>query len=61
MKENKIRVVQAEIMKRLMELMADFRSDMVDKLAYMLSLLVSTLEARAMVVKEGGIPVFVEK
>lgn len=61
MKENKIRVVQAEIMKRLMELMADFRSEMVDKSACMLSLVGSTLEARAMVVKEGGIPVFVEK
>lgn len=47
-------------MKPLIELMSDFGSNMVDKSAYVLSLLVSVAEARAAVVEEGGIPVLVE-
>ncbi|KAM2067200.1 hypothetical protein ACFX1T_043560 [Malus domestica] len=45
-KENKIRVVQPGIMKPLVELMADFGSNMVDKSAYVLSVLVSVSKAR---------------
>ncbi|KAI4316619.1 hypothetical protein L6164_024583 [Bauhinia variegata] len=59
-KENKIRAVRAGIMKPLAELMADFGSSMVDKSAYVLSLLVSIPEARTSLVDEGGIPVLVE-
>ncbi|KAI5663472.1 hypothetical protein M9H77_22795 [Catharanthus roseus] len=40
-KENKIRAVQAGIMKLLVELMADVESNMVDKSAFVMSLLVS--------------------
>ncbi|KAM1464889.1 hypothetical protein EV1_043203 [Malus domestica] len=46
-KENKIRVVQSGIMKPLVELMADFGLNMVDKSAYVVSVLVSVSEARA--------------
>ncbi|XP_038716691.1 U-box domain-containing protein 4 [Tripterygium wilfordii] len=59
-KENKIRAVQAEIMKPLVELMADFSSNMVDKSAFVLSVLVTVPEARTALVEEGGIPVLVE-
>lgn len=59
-KENKIRAVQAGIMKPLVEMMADLGSNMVDKSAFVLSLLVSVAEARAALVDEGGIPVLVE-
>ena len=59
-KENKIRAVKAGIMKVLVELMADFESNMVDKSAYMVSMLVAVLEARAALVEEGGVPVLVE-
>ena len=59
-KDNKVRAVQAGIMKPLVELMADFQSNMVDKSAFVLSLLVSVAEARAALVDEGGIPVLVE-
>ena len=40
--------------------MADFESNMVDKSAYMVSMLVAVLEARAALVEEGGVPVLVE-
>ncbi|KVI06730.1 hypothetical protein Ccrd_014915 [Cynara cardunculus var. scolymus] len=46
-KENKIRAVEAGIMKALVELMADFRSNMVDKSTFVMSILVSTAEARS--------------
>ncbi|KAJ0085880.1 hypothetical protein Patl1_08824 [Pistacia atlantica] len=59
-KENKIRAVQVGIMKPLVELMADFGSNMVDKSAYVMSLLVSLTEAKTSLVEEGGIPVLVE-
>lgn len=59
-KENKMRAVESGIMKPLIELMADFGSHMVDKSAYVLSLLVALPEARAGLVEEGGIPVLVE-
>ena len=58
--ENKIRAVEAGIMKPLVELMADFGSNMVDKSGFVLSLLVSVAEARVAVVEEGGIPMSVE-
>ena len=47
-------------MKVLVQLMADFESNMVDKSAYMVSMLVAVLEARAALVEEGGVPVLVE-
>ncbi|KAF9687498.1 hypothetical protein SADUNF_Sadunf02G0099800 [Salix dunnii] len=56
-KENKIRAVQAGIMKPLM---ADFGSNMVDKAAFVLSILVTVPEAKTAVVEEAGIPVLVE-
>ncbi|TQD73360.1 hypothetical protein C1H46_041106 [Malus baccata] len=56
-KENKIRAVESGIMKPLVELMANFRSNMVDKSAYVLSILVSVLETCAALVEECGIPV----
>ncbi|KAJ6337761.1 hypothetical protein OIU76_007444 [Salix suchowensis] len=59
-KENKIRAVQAGIMKPLVELMADFGSNMVDKSAFVLSMLVTVPEAKTAVVEEEGIPVLVE-
>ncbi|KAM0032637.1 putative armadillo-like helical protein [Helianthus debilis subsp. tardiflorus] len=59
-KENKIRAVDAGIMKPLVELMADLVSNMVDKAAFVVSILVCTAEARAALVEEGGIPVLVE-
>ncbi|KAL1345002.1 hypothetical protein HN51_018792 [Arachis hypogaea] len=59
-KENKIKAVKAGIMKVLVELMADFGGNMVDKSAYVASVLVSVMEARATLVEEGGIPVLVE-
>ncbi|KAL0432578.1 UNVERIFIED_CONTAM: U-box domain-containing protein 3 [Sesamum latifolium] len=40
--------------------MADLGSNMVDKSAFVLGLLVSVAEARAALVEEGGIPVLVE-
>ncbi|CAN1192271.1 U-box domain-containing protein 3 [Linum perenne] len=55
-----MRAVQAGIMKPLVELMADFGSNMVDKAAYVLSVLVSVPEARSSLVEEAGIPVMVE-
>ncbi|KAI3512253.1 hypothetical protein L1887_19568 [Cichorium endivia] len=55
-----IRAVQAGIMKPLVELMADFGSNMVDKSTFVMSILVSTSKARAALVEEGGIPVLVE-
>lgn len=58
--ENKIRAVQAEIMRPLVELMADFGSSMVDKAAFVMNQLVAVPEARTSVVEEGGIPVLVE-
>ncbi|KAL3603760.1 hypothetical protein D5086_004619 [Populus alba] len=58
--ENKIRAVQAGIMKPLVELMADFESNMVDKSAFVLSMLVTVPEAKTAVVEEAGIPVLVE-
>ncbi|KAM1806982.1 hypothetical protein ACFX11_030051 [Malus domestica] len=48
------------IMKPLVELMANFGSNMVDKSAYVLSILVSVLETCAALVEEGKIPVLVE-
>src|SRR5262249_40508020 len=42
------------------ELMADFDSNMVDKSAYVLNVLVTVPEARAALVEEDGIPVLVE-
>ncbi|XP_071711076.1 U-box domain-containing protein 4-like [Rutidosis leptorrhynchoides] len=60
LKENKLRAVQAGIMKPLVELMADFVSNMVDKSAFVMSILVSIVEARVSLVEEGGIPVLVE-
>ncbi|KAI3506478.1 hypothetical protein L1887_28837 [Cichorium endivia] len=59
-KENKIWAVQAWIMKPLVKLVVDFGSNMVDKSAFVMSILVSTLEARAALVEEGGISVLVE-
>ncbi|KAF6139060.1 hypothetical protein GIB67_010786, partial [Kingdonia uniflora] len=59
-KENKIRAVEAGIMKPLVELMADFGSGMVDKSAFVLSILVTIPEAKTALVQEGGIPVLVE-
>lgn len=59
-KENKIRALKAGVMKPLVELMADFSSHMVDKSAFVMSVLISIAEARAAVVEEGGIPVLVE-
>ncbi|KAI3698330.1 hypothetical protein L2E82_41798 [Cichorium intybus] len=47
-------------MKPLVELMADFGSNMVDKSTFVISILVSTSKARAALVEEGGIPVLVE-
>ncbi|KAI3689085.1 hypothetical protein L2E82_47033 [Cichorium intybus] len=47
-------------MKPLVELMADFGSNMVDKSTFVMSILVSTSKARAALVEEGGIPVLVE-
>lgn len=47
-------------MKVLVELMADFESNMVDKSAYVVSVLVTVPEARASLVAEGGVPVLVE-
>ena len=43
-KENKIKAVKAGIMKVLVELMADFESNMVDKLTYVVSVLVEIIE-----------------
>ncbi|KAK4804559.1 hypothetical protein SAY86_004376 [Trapa natans] len=61
LKENKVRAVQAGLMKTLVELMADLESTMVDKAAFVASVLVTGLEeARAALVEEGGIPVLVE-
>ncbi|KAJ6321018.1 hypothetical protein OIU76_006356 [Salix suchowensis] len=54
------RAVQAGIMKPLVELMADFGSNMVDKSAFVLSLLITVPEAKTAVVEEAGIPVLVE-
>lgn len=61
-KENKVRAVQAGVMRPLLELMADPESGMVDKAAYVMNTLVQggVAEARAAVVEEGGIPVLVE-
>ncbi|GFZ10160.1 ARM repeat superfamily protein [Actinidia rufa] len=59
-KENKIRAVESGIMKPLVELMADFGSNMVDKSAFVLTVLVTIAEGRAALVEEGGIPVLVE-
>ena len=59
-KENRIRTVKAGIMKVLVELMADFESNMVDKSTYVVSVLVVVPEARATLVEEGGVPVQVE-
>ena len=47
-------------MKPLVELMADFGSNMVDKSAFVLNVLVSLPEARSVLVEEAGIPVLVE-
>lgn len=47
-------------MKPLVELMADFESNMVDKSAFVMNMLVSVAEARTALVVEGGIPVLVE-
>jgi hypothetical protein len=47
-------------MKPLVELMADFGSNMVDKSAFVLSMLVTVPEAKTAVVEEAGIPVLVE-
>lgn len=55
-----MRAVKAGIMKVLVELMADFESNMVDKSAYVLSVLVSVPEAKVALVEEGGVPVLVE-
>ncbi|CAA0840714.1 ARM repeat superfamily protein [Striga hermonthica] len=59
-RENKVRAVQAGIMKPLVEMMSDLGSSMVDKSAFVLSLLVPLPEARVALVEEGGIPVLVE-
>ncbi|MED6217623.1 hypothetical protein PIB30_019389 [Stylosanthes scabra] len=59
-KENKIRAVRTGIMKALVELMADLGGNMVDKSAYVASVLMSVTEARTALVDEGGIPVLVE-
>ena len=60
-KENKIRAVKARIMKPLVKLMADFGSNMVDKLAYVASMLVVVAAmARAVLVDEEGILVLME-
>ncbi|KAL0696689.1 hypothetical protein Bca4012_063869 [Brassica carinata] len=59
-KENKLRAVQAGIMKALVELMADFGSNMVDKSAFVMSLLMSVPESKPALVEEGGVPVLVE-
>ncbi|KAM1205601.1 hypothetical protein ACFX2I_006402 [Malus domestica] len=59
-KENKIRAVQSGIMKPLVELMADFGWNMVDKSVYMMSVLVSVSEAYAALVEEDRIPMLVE-
>ncbi|KAF9663579.1 hypothetical protein SADUNF_Sadunf17G0066200 [Salix dunnii] len=55
--ENKIRVVQAGIMKPLVELMVDFGSNMVDKSVFVLSMMVTVPKAKTAVVKEGAIPI----
>lgn len=61
LRENKVRAVQAGLMRPLVELMADLDSSMVDKAAFVASVLVKGLEeARAALVDEGGIPVLVE-
>ncbi|KAI4321476.1 hypothetical protein MLD38_034849 [Melastoma candidum] len=62
-KENKVRAVQAGIMRPLVELMADLESNMVDKAAYVASVLAGgdgIQEARIALVEEGGVPVLVE-
>ncbi|GAB2269634.1 U-box domain-containing protein 3 [Dionaea muscipula] len=60
LKENKVKAVQAGIMKPLVESMADLRSNMVDKSACVVNLVVGVEEGRAALVEEGGIPVLVE-
>ncbi|KHN36964.1 U-box domain-containing protein 4 [Glycine soja] len=52
-KENKIRAVKAGIMKVLVELMADFESNMVDKSAYVVSVLVAVPEVLVEIVEVG--------
>ncbi|KAL1353631.1 hypothetical protein HN51_017548 [Arachis hypogaea] len=59
-KDNKVRAVKAGIMRVLVELMADLEGDMVDKSAYVASVVVTVAEGRAAFVAEGGIPVLVE-
>ncbi|XP_010483469.1 PREDICTED: U-box domain-containing protein 4-like [Camelina sativa] len=59
-KENKLRAVESGVMKPLVELMADFESEMVDKSAFVMNLLMSEPESKPAVVEEGGVPVLVE-
>ncbi|KAL4295330.1 hypothetical protein GQ457_12G017960 [Hibiscus cannabinus] len=59
-KENKMKVVEAGIMKPLVELMSNFSSNMVDKSAFVLTLLVVEPEAKTALFEEGGIHVLVE-
>ncbi|XP_010454084.1 PREDICTED: U-box domain-containing protein 3-like [Camelina sativa] len=59
-KENKLRAVESRVMKPLVELMADFESEMVDKSAFVMNLLMSEQESKPAVVEEGGVPVLVE-
>lgn len=60
MKENKIRAIEAGIVRILLDLMADMESGMVDKAAYVMHMVAGTTEGRKMAVEEGGIPVLVE-
>nr|DAD31526.1 TPA_asm: hypothetical protein HUJ06_010377 [Nelumbo nucifera] len=59
-KENKVRAIQVGIMKPLVELMAGLEFSMVDKAAFVLSILVSIPDAKTALVDEGSIPVLVE-
>lgn len=59
-KENKAAAVRAGAMKPLVELMADPEAGMVDKAAYVASVLAAVPEGRSELVEEGGVPVLVE-
>lgn len=62
-KENKVRGVEAGIVRVLLELMAECgtsSNSIVDKAAYVMSLIVMVSEGRVALVEEGGIPVVVE-
>ncbi|XP_072974045.1 U-box domain-containing protein 14 [Typha angustifolia] len=59
-RDNKIRAVEAGVVRPLLDLMADPDSGMVDKAAFVLNAVIVTAEGRVAAVDEGGIPVLVE-